>query len=178
MLWSVIFIPQCCHLILIARTMLTLARSIGRRCCPPLRGPLRRIPRRACGPSSCTGEALRYVLLRQPVAARIVACRAALDAKSRPADRQSRRSKDSDDPCAGPAAVRHPKCFRFDICAAGIGARRPGAGALPGRFEKFSRDFPEPATPFIRRVFDAVPKQRQTRNVSSEKHELRGDRLL
>jgi len=111
--------------------------------------------------------------LLEPVIRHIVDCRADLDAKSRPAGNKSRRSKGSgvSPECRAPA--RRLKCFKSDIRVVAFPGAGAGGAALHKGLKKFSRDFPESAQSLSRRAFHSVPDRPKTRNVSSEKHQLR-----
>lgn len=111
--------------------------------------------------------------LLQPAVHHVVDCRADLDAKSRPAGRKTRRSKGSVESPDNRVSARCTKCFRFDIRMLPSAACRQGLVALCTGSKKFSRDFPESMSLIRRRAFGIPPGRPKTRNVSSEKHDLR-----
>ncbi len=171
------FIPQCCHVILVARTEPSSIRSVddpgGFR---DLGGVFPVAPWIRCLPR--VTESGLVSLLLQPVVHHVVVCRADLDAKSRPAGRRTRRSKGSAEFPVNRVSARCTKCFRFDIRMPPGAACRQRVAALCKGSKKFSRDFPESMSPVPRRAFGTPPNRSKTRNVSSEKHRSRRYRFL
>nr|WP_223964929.1 hypothetical protein [Burkholderia diffusa] len=157
-LWSFIFIPQCCHVILFARTMPSPIRPVDvSGGVQGLGGVFPDAPSIRCFPQVI--ESGLVSLLLQPVVHHVVDCRADLDAKSRPAGGKTRRIKGSGDSPVDRVSAHRTKCFRFDIRMRAGAACRQRAAVLCKGAKKFSRDFPESGSPVARRAFRIPPER-------------------
>lgn len=157
-LWSFIFIPQCCHVILFARTMPSPIRPVDvSGGFQGLGGVFPDAPSIRCFPQVI--ESGLVSLLLQPVVHHVVDCRADLDAKSRPAGGKTRRIKGSGDSPVDRVSAHCTKCFRFDIRMRAGAACRQRAAVLCKGAKKISRDFPESGSPVVRRAFRIPPER-------------------
>lgn len=156
-LWSFIFIPQMLSCdSFFARTMPSPIRPVDvSGGFQGLGGVFPDAPSIRCFPQVI--ESGLVSLLLQPVVHHVVDCRADLDAKSRPAEKKSRRSKGSGGSPVSRVWARCAKCFRFDIRQRAGAACRQGAAVLCKGPKKFSRDFPQSGLPVAQRAFRIPP---------------------